>query len=338
VGDGEWAQFTTRHGSAPARTASSRPSIRWESAAEAAAAVSSAPDALEAMQLSLATRSHTNAPGFGFARSSDGAAWRVTLQQVEGASSVLDRVAWIEATRVPTAADGGQLPDPVTRRGEALLVPERFAELRRVLLAIPGASSTAGQILQGTYDVFESPPREFRIEAFHRRLAFPETFSSFATAGPWVGLLLERGMAEAARLNLEHHGSTLVRGDADGFVSVRDHASLVIEGDLLGTAEVDFHAVLLVEGDVVGTLRLRGHARAFVRGRLLGVLDLSAANHANLVLAGTWNREDVLRLPTPGDQCRLHVRSSDLGPGEHTDVGAWQAVVVGGDLWDALGR
>jgi hypothetical protein len=90
-----------------------------------------------------------------------------------------------------------------------------------------------------------------------------------------------------------------------------------------------------VNGALRGTLSIGNHAKVYLVRGLAGRLDTEEASHADLFLGTPMDAIDIERLPGSGagSSCTLHVPASDLGVGEHENVGRWPKVVVGGAYW-----
>ena len=58
-------------------------------------------------------------------------------------------------------------------------------------------------------------------------------------------------------------------------------------------------------------------------------IDAKGSCWSTFYFDGLYTRYDLESMEGEYGQITLHVRSSDLGPGEYEDVGAWRRVIVG---------
>ena len=135
---------------------------------------------------------------------------------------------------------------------------------------------------------------------------------------------------------IDSYGAVAVLGALDGEVQVDSYSYVYVDGPAHGTIDIRSYATVCLLGDLVGTLRVRSYTDLLLRGRVLGELDTDGSGWCDFYFDGYYDRATLEALGDDRSQITLHVRSSDLAPGEYKGIGSWRNVIVGDPLWSKI--
>lgn len=305
-----------------------------ETPSEAAGLIVNAPHVLAGGdEVFLNPKCSHDVSGLGFALGGDGRTYRLHLIGVSYDPDALKRSAEIGYTSVPTVEGGGRFVLPTIEGSLEPAVLEAIAKAARIGSQIPGQDFWRHLLgdFHGVEGLLESNP--FGEELYLATLA---PLGSEVVIDKRGALCAASGIRAEGKVVHDSYSAVAVLGAMEGEVQVKSYSYVYVDGPMRGSIDIQSYATVCLMGDLVGTLKVRSYTDLLLRGRILGDLDTTNSGWCDFYFDGYYDRATLEEMGDDRDQITLHVRNSDLAPGEHGDIGTWRKVIVGDPLWSDL--
>lgn len=304
-----------------------------KNAAGAAQLVVDAPQIMAKRNLRLTEHPTASLVGVGFVTARSGEVYKLFIEEEDGHPDALRRQVLIVFEKVKQRENGGELRLP--RVDDQLAADESTGRFLRRSAAMGKLlrSSFAQYLATGDYSTVQRIDADLSIR--DQRIIIKDSVGSKIDAGSGSSIVLEGDLDPDGEIVLHSSNGLGVGGDVRGKITIKGYSHVYVRGHLTGEMIHDSYASSVIEGDLRGTLRLRSYSDVLIRGRVFGKVDATGSCWSTLYLESFMSKADLVAMQ--GDSSvTVHLRLSDLAPGEYKKIGAWRSVVVGDAFWNRL--
>ncbi len=341
IWSGHGGMLGTHHGGANQRLPSIAPQIQIMDVSPIIDQLSDAPQNLREQQVRIYLKSNHYGTGVGFAQSTSGRVYRLRAIAVSSHPVVIDRTIHVEAMETK---QGAAVPTPIFPKLEyispATEVGGHFRDVTTLTKSklLSAFSTLAATTMNRTALLADELPVPIRLTS-QKSIAFrkPPRFSTEANSHSGITVLAD--VEQETTIKLGNHSTLYITGDLLGAAHINHHSTLVVEGNIYGTVTIGSQGVVILYGDVEGDITVKSHATVFLAGSSQPIPTMNRAPFSKVFLARRVNEQHLKTLmPNKAIGVTLHIPESDLEAKRHKGIHGFKEVVVGGPVWQMLGR